>query len=80
MKRFLITTLFSILAVVGSVYASATLGTIDPSNNGSYKAEVQNTELGSAATINFGKFTTQSAKNITVSNTELRGFAWGEGV
>jgi hypothetical protein len=61
-------------------YASATLGTIDPTNLGSYKAQVQNTSLGSATNINFGKFTTQSAKNITVSNTELRGFAWGDGM
>jgi hypothetical protein len=61
-------------------YASATLGTIDPANLGSYKAQVQNISLGTATNINFGKFTTASAKNITISNTELRGFAWGDGV
>ncbi len=69
-----------VLSVHLVVRASPTLGTIDPNNTGAYKALVQNTSLGSATSLNFGKFTTQSAKNITVSDTELRGFAWGEGV
>lgn len=59
--------------------AYAGTGTIDPNNTGRYTAVIENSGLGSAATINFGKFTTQSARNITVSDTELRGFAWGEG-
>ncbi len=69
------------LCTIGFVsVAHAAMGTIDPGNDGSYKALIQNTDLGAATAINFGKFTTQSAKNITVSDTELRGFAWGEGV
>ncbi len=59
---------------------SAATGLIDPFDSGHYKALIQNPLLGSHNTLNFGKFTTESAKNITVSDTELRGYAWGEGV
>ncbi|MBP6904661.1 MAG: carboxypeptidase regulatory-like domain-containing protein [Candidatus Pacebacteria bacterium] len=69
-----------VFGIYASTHASATLGTIDPNNLGSYKAQIENTDLGVATTLNFGKFTTQSSKNITVSSTELRGWAWGEGI
>lgn len=78
MKR-LIATIIAILLSTSAVQA-ATIGTIDPNNTGHFKAVIENAGLGSATTINFGKFTTQSAKNITVSSSELRGYAWGEGV
>ena len=77
-KRALLIVVLTLSAAV-SVHASATLGTIDPRNVGNWKALFENAGLSSAPTLNFGKFTTQSAYNITVSNTELRGFAWGEG-
>ncbi len=67
-----------LLGVVAVAYAAT--GTIDPRNVGNWKAQVQNSGLGANTTINFGKFTTQSAYNITVSDSELRGFAWGNGV
>ncbi len=79
MKR-LITQLSIALALLLITAGVAYAGTIDPNNDGSYKAVIENTDLGSATSINFGKFTTQSAKNITVSDSELRGYAWGEGV
>ncbi len=66
--------------MVAAGVSAASVGTIDPNNVGNYKAVILNTDLGSATTINFGKFTTQASKNITVSNTELRGYAWGDGV
>lgn len=78
--RAFFATLILVLGVYTVTHASVTLGTIDPANDGSYQALVENTDLGAATTINFGKFTTQSSKNITVSSTELRGFAWGEGI
>ncbi len=68
----------TLLLVAGLAHAAT--GVIDPNNNGSYQALIENTDLGADTTINFGKFTTQSAYNITVSDSELRGFAWGEGV
>lgn len=77
-KRILITIGISILTLAGVVYAAT--GTIDPNNTGAYKAVIENSGLGADTTINFGKFTTQSSKNITIYDTELRGFAWGEGV
>lgn len=61
-------------------HASATLGTIDPNGVGHWKALMQNSALTASPTVNFGKFTTQAAHNITVSNTELRGYGWGEGI
>jgi|GEM_PF-5132069 len=67
------------LASISVVAASPTLGTIDPRGVGNWKALFENSTLSSAPTLNFGKFTTQSAYNITVSSSELRGFAWGEG-
>ncbi len=76
--RGLFVSLMIILSSALLVHAAT--GTIDPNNAGNYQALIENSELGSATSINFGKFTTQSARNITVSDTELRGFAWGEGV
>lgn len=64
--------------VVGVTQVHA--GTIDPQNEGNWKALFENVSLAPNPTLNFGKFTTQSAYNITVEDTELRGFAWGEGV
>jgi hypothetical protein len=70
----------SLIIVLSSVMlAHAATGTIDPDSAGNYTAAIENSALGSNNTINFGKFTTQSSRNITVSDTELRGFAWGEG-
>ncbi|HWC57716.1 MAG TPA: carboxypeptidase regulatory-like domain-containing protein [Candidatus Paceibacterota bacterium] len=63
------------------VSASSTLGTIDPRNVGNFKALLENSSVSAPpGEINFGKFTTESSKNITVSDTELRGFGWGEGI
>jgi Mg-chelatase subunit ChlD len=59
------------------VFASATLGTIDPHNAGHYLAKIYDSSLGDPE-INFGKFTTESSHNITVSSSGLRGYAWGE--
>ena len=60
--------------------ASTVLGTIDPNNTGNYNAVFLDSDAVSGAVgINFGKFTTQSAYNATVSADELRGYAWAEG-
>lgn len=79
-SRIIFVALIYALSFTTLTHASATLGTIDPNNVGRWKALMQNTSLASAPTVNFGKFTTQAAHNITVSNTELRGYAWGEGI
>ncbi len=81
LRKFLILTL-SVLLVSGGIAsrAHANIGTIDPDNLGKYKAAFTDSNIfNTALTINFGKFTNQSARNITVSDTELRGYAWGEG-
>lgn len=67
------------LIVSGTALAAST-GTIDPSNTGAYKAAFLDTGVVSDTSINFGKFTTQSQYNITVSDTALRGYAWGASV
>lgn len=76
--------LFSFIFLLTIAYTyqvnAATTGIIDPSNLGNFKVTILNSGLGTDAVINFGKFTTQSAYNITVTSTELRGYAWGEGV
>lgn len=64
------------IGVTLHVYASATNGTINPSVNGNYKALL----LDDGSTINFGYFTTQSAYNVTVTATQLRGYIWGENI
>lgn len=72
---------FSLFVIFGAYKVSAaTTGIIDPSNSGNFKVTILNAGLAGNDVINFGKFTTQSAYNITVTSTELRGYAWGEGV
>ena len=80
MKYFRALVLALFVVIVGTTYAHA--GTIDPRNVGYWKALMESSALSSAPTVNFGKFTTPSASpyNITVSDTELRGYAWGEGI
>lgn len=81
MKFFLSLVCIIVLSIcVPTVYASTTLGTIDPRGVGNWKAVFEHSALAGAPTINVGKFTTQSSKNITVSSTELRGFMFSEGV
>jgi hypothetical protein len=79
-SRIFFVALIYVLSFTTLTRASATLGTIDPNNVGHWKALMQNSALTASPTVNFGKFTTQTAHNITVSNTELRGYAWGEGI
>jgi hypothetical protein len=76
--RVLLTLTLGFVLVCSSV-AFATTGTIDPLNEGKYKARFyDNTGFSDSGIINFGKFTTQSAYNVTVSDDYLRGFAWSE--
>ncbi len=78
LKKFFIGTGLAVLAA--TVVIAASTGIIDPGASGKYKAAFLDTSLMSDTAINFGKFTTQSQYNITVSDTELRGFAWGASV
>jgi hypothetical protein len=82
MKKVIIGTLTLVLTIflAGSSRAWANSGVIDPSNTGQYKAAFFDTGVVSDTTINFGKFTTESQYDITVSDTELRGYAWGSSV
>lgn len=64
----------------GSTAIAASTGTIDPGNAGYYKAAFLDSGVMADTAINFGKFTTESQYNITVSDTELRGYAWGSSV
>lgn len=80
MNRLLAAFILILSLQVQIAHASTTLGTIDPNNTGHYKALIENSGLGAANTINFGAFTIQASKNITVSSSELRGYAWGDGV
>ncbi|HTH93176.1 MAG TPA: carboxypeptidase-like regulatory domain-containing protein [Candidatus Paceibacterota bacterium] len=60
--------------------AIAASGVIDPNNAGNYKAAFLDSGIMSDTSINFGKFTTESAYNITVTDSALTGYAWGSSV
>ncbi|MES2224691.1 MAG: carboxypeptidase regulatory-like domain-containing protein [Patescibacteria group bacterium] len=77
--KFLISSI-ALVAFFSTAVLAAAPGTIDPANEGKYKAAFLDSSVVSDTAINFGKFTTQSAYNITVSDTELRGYAWGASV
>lgn len=80
LKKFFIGSLLVIALLIGTAAMAATIGTIDPAGAGKYKAAFLDTSVVSDPAINFGKFTTQSQYNIKVSDTELRGYAWGSSV
>ena len=68
------------MVLFGAAAIAASTGTIDPNNTGAYKAAFLDNSVVTDPSINFGKFTTESQYNITVSDTELRGYAWGSSV
>ncbi len=78
-KIFFGIALFVTVFFVSTAIAAST-GTIDPNGTGQYKAAFLDSGVVSNTAINFGKFTTESQYNITVSDTELRGYAWGSSV
>ncbi len=71
-----------LLILVGGAFqvdASIISGSIDSSN---YTAQIcENTlcTVTDSSTVNFGNFTTQSAYDVVVNDTSLRGYIWGEG-
>jgi hypothetical protein len=79
LQRFLIGTFFFIL-LFGTAAIAASTGTIDPAGTGEYKAAFLDTSVVPDPSINFGSFTTEAQYNITVSDSELRGYAWGSSV
>ncbi len=80
LKKFFISTLLVIVTFISSTAIAASVGSIDPTNVGKYKAAFLDTGVVTDPAINFGKFTTESQYNISVSDTELRGYAWGSSV
>jgi len=77
MKSFIAGVSIFSLFLFGSIAdASQTLGTIDNQNESNYTAAFVRApgEAGSEL-INFGKFTTQSQYNISISDQGIRGFA-----
>ncbi len=69
------------LFIGAGAYASDINGTIDPRNSGNYIVNLYNLpDVGSTSSdtrINFGKFTTQDAYGIRVTDEGLSGYAWG---
>jgi len=63
--------------VAAKIFA-ATIGTIDPNNTGDHFAAFVHapTAQSGSAEINFGKFTTDTADDITISDGSLSGYAW----
>ncbi|MEI6022218.1 MAG: hypothetical protein WCQ32_00005, partial [bacterium] len=84
MKKTFFIILFLSAIISTAVYASSTIGVIDPANVGNYKAALLSDPGFGASdlTINFGKFTDPAVAqyNIIVTSTELHGFAWGGSV
>lgn len=64
----------------GTPAMAASVGTIDPNNAGDYKAAFLDNSVVADPSINFGKFTTESQYDITVSDTALSGYAWGSSI
>lgn len=79
MKYFGALFLGCIIALSASEYAVAAVGTIDPHGTGNARALFLDSGAISETAINTGRFTTQSAYNATVHDTELRGYMWSEG-
>lgn len=74
-------TLLSIGMVVlfaNTVYASTTVGTIDPNGVGNSNAQFLDASITNKA-INTGKFLTQSAYNASVTDTDMKGYMWSAG-
>ena len=60
------------------VFASQTIGTIDPTNTGQYIAAFTHTpSVDGSQNINFGKFSSEPNDNITVTDDGITGYAWG---
>jgi len=74
----LLKTLFVLGLIIGSfnVYAT-TDGTIDATYHGALLCT--NDSCTTTSRINFGKFTNVPSANVTVSDSELKGYIWGEG-
>jgi hypothetical protein len=70
----------AVVVFFGSTAMAASTGIIDPNNTGQYQAAFLDSNAVSDTAINFGKFTTESQYNITVSDSELQGYAWGASV
>jgi hypothetical protein len=71
-KTFFFLSIFFSTTAFGVVSASETLGTIDSANHFAAFVRATGSEV-----INFGNFTTQSAYNISINDSGLRGYAWG---
>jgi hypothetical protein len=77
-KSCIFLSLVLFFAIAHSVSASSTIGTVDPSGLGKYHAQFVHTPSSSGSeNINFGKFTTESQYNITITDAGIRGYAWG---
>lgn len=72
---FLLATLFVFFLAPRFSQASATVGSIDPTSSGNYKAKL----LYDGSVVNFGYFpTTNPSKQVSVTTSELDGYIWGE--
>jgi hypothetical protein len=81
-KSFLlgISLLVGIFFTSSFVHASILSGTIDPRDVGNiYAALLNDTGFGTdTLSINFGKYTTQPTSAVVITDTGIRGHAWGE--
>lgn len=63
-----------LVLIMGATTAFALTGTIDPSNLGYKFGKL----VTGGAPVNSGKYTTAVSANVTVTDTELTGYMWGE--
>lgn len=65
---------------ITNAHAGILSGTIDPSGGGFFYAQfLESIDVGNGSTeknINFGKFTTQTASNISIDDNGFHGYAW----
>lgn len=59
-------------------YASDTVGTISSTNHTAQVCEDTNCTVTSTSPVNFGYFTNNPSSNVTVTDSDLRGYIWGK--
>lgn len=66
-----------IILLCGSFQVHAATGVIDPLFHTAQVCESSSCAITGTSSVNFGVFSTASASNATVTDTELTGFIWG---
>lgn len=70
--------LFVTVLLIGSFHAFAATGVIDPSFYTAQVCESGTCDVTATSPVNFGVFSFSPSSNVSITDTELRGFIWGK--